>query len=67
MGAVDRTISESVSHEEAAARDRDFYLSLSPAERLDILLELIERHRERANASAEGFARVYRVVQLERR
>jgi len=67
MEAVDRTIIERFSHREAAERDREFYSSLSPAERMDILLELIQRHRERSNAPTEGFARVYRVVQLERR
>ena len=61
---MDRTVSRFANHVEAEEADRRYYLSLSPQERLDILLELIERHREQLDASERGFKRVYRVTKL---
>ena len=56
-----RTFSSFAQAEEA---DMEFYASLSPQERLDILLDLIARHRESFGETAERFERVYRVVGL---
>ena len=44
--------------------NRAYYLGLSPRERLDILLELIARHRDDQDEAPEGFARVYRIIKL---
>ena len=44
--------------------DREYYRRLSPAERIHILLELIERHHEGDDEASKGFARVYRITNL---
>ena len=44
--------------------DREYYRGLSGEERLDIVLDLVQRHREGQDEAAEGFARVYRIVEL---
>jgi len=52
---------------EAAERaDEDYYASLSPQQRVDLLLELIAAWTEAHGAAAEGFARVHRIVELSR-
>ncbi len=52
------------SHEEAELADDEFYASLRPAQRLEILLDLIAAFQESEGEAAKGFKRVYRVVQL---
>ena len=52
------------SFREAEEADAAFYASLTPEERLDLLLEIIARHRESIGETAERFERVYRVVEL---
>ena len=47
------------SFEEAEEADREFYRSLTPEQRMEILLELIERGTSGAPSRLE---RVYRVV-----
>ena len=42
----------------------EFYRSLTPEQRLDILFELIEASREEGDAASERFERVYRIVKL---
>jgi predicted transcriptional regulator len=54
------------SFREAEEADADFYASLSPQDRVDMLLELIARHRESIGEAAERFERVYRVTELSR-
>jgi hypothetical protein len=54
------------SFEEAEEADRRYYAELTPARRLEILLRLMQRHRE-ANHAPEGLTRVYRIVEFERR
>lgn len=51
---------------EADEADRNFYASLTPQERLDILLDLIlsSGTREQTGETAEGFERVYRIAEL---
>lgn len=49
------------SFEEAEKADRDFYKKLTPQERLDILLELLD------HAPEQRLERVYRVTKLSRR
>jgi hypothetical protein len=63
---IERTAAKFSSFEEAEEAERRYYAQLSPAERIQILLELIERRRQMTNAP-EGLARVYRVVEFERR
>ena len=52
------------THAEADKADREYYRSLTPEERLDILLDLIEQG---SDGASEGFKRVYRITELERR
>jgi len=49
------------SHEEAEAAERKFYHSLTPLERVDILLELLASQRAK-DGTATGLARVCRIV-----
>ena len=44
--------------------EREYYRRLTPAQRLEILLELIDRHRDKSDASSERLERVYRIVKL---
>ncbi len=52
------------SHAEAEAADLAYYRSLTPAQRWDILLALIQQVQESVDASEQGLARVYRIVKL---
>jgi hypothetical protein len=52
------------SFREAEEADRALYASLSPQERLDMLLDLVARQRESMGEAAERRERVYRVVKL---
>lgn len=61
-----RTLQTFSSFEEADAADRCHYASLTPQQRLDILLELTARYRESFGEAAQRFERVYRVVELSR-
>jgi hypothetical protein len=54
------------SFEEAEKADEQYYASLTPNERLEILLELVRRQRESLGEAAARFERVYRVVELSR-
>ena len=55
------------SFEEAEDADRAFYASLTPRERLEILLDLVQRQRESMREAPEGFERVYRIAELSER
>ena len=55
------------SHEEAEAADRAYYAAMSPQERLNLLLEIVARHRESLGEAAERFERVHRIVELTQR
>jgi len=63
---MDRSVAKFKSYAEAELANREYYRRLCPAERIDILLELIERHHEGDDEARKGFARVYRIVKLER-
>jgi hypothetical protein len=67
VGAMERVVRMFGSFEDADAADDQFYGNLTPTERLDILLELIERHRRDRGEAASRLARVYRVVELSQR
>ena len=59
--AVEKTVAKFRSFEEAEQADREFYRNLTPQERLDILLELLN------HAPEQRLERVYRVTKLPRR
>ena len=47
----------------AEKADREFYKSLSPSERLEILLTLIRRNQpDKRDETGQGLKRVYRVI-----
>jgi len=54
------------SFDEADRADEEYYANLSAEERLDILLEIIERYRSSLGEAADRFERVHRVVELAR-
>lgn len=58
---MDKTVVKFRSFEEAEKADREFYKHLSPQERLDILLRLIN------HAPEQRLERVYLVTKLPRR
>jgi hypothetical protein len=53
------------SFQEAEAADMAYYRSLTPVERLDILLDLVKQGSSR-NETERRFERVYRIVELAR-
>ena len=64
LGGVKSEFQVFHSFAESERADRAYYRSLTPSERLDLLLELINRwdHDE----AAKGFERVYRIVKLHK-
>lgn len=54
-------------HAAAEAADIEYYSSLTPKRRLDILLELIEIGSKQYGSAAERFTRVSRIVPLKER
>jgi hypothetical protein len=64
---MERVIRVHDSWESAARADRAYYASLTPQERLDILLELIARHQESLPDAERRLERVYRIVEFARR
>jgi hypothetical protein len=52
------------SFADADRADEEYYASLTPQERVDILLELIERYRSSFGQAADRFERVSRVTEL---
>ena len=52
------------SFADADRADEEYYAGLAPQERVDILLELIERYRSSLGQPAERFERVCRVAEL---
>lgn len=49
---------------EADSAEAEYYASLTPEQRLNILLELIEMYRSNQGEDSERFERVYRVDEL---
>jgi hypothetical protein len=54
------------SFEDAERADAEHYASLSPQQRLDLLLDLIARYRRSLGKTAKRFKRVHRIVKLSR-
>ncbi len=61
-----RVVQKFSSHEEAARADRAYYRSLTPEERVGILLEMVNMHMDE-DVAAQGLQRVYRIVKRPRR
>jgi len=62
---MNRAVKVYQSFEESDRADRDYYRSLTPEQRMRILFELNERMDWGRNGEpAEGFPRVYRVIEL---
>jgi hypothetical protein len=62
-----RTVANFSSHREAGEATLAYYRSLSPQQRLDILLELIDSSRKQGDAASERLERVYRISKLSSR
>jgi hypothetical protein len=52
--------------DEAERAEDEYYASLTPAERLEILLDLIAANRESVGEATTRLERVYRVTQLSK-
>ncbi|HVT80416.1 MAG TPA: hypothetical protein VHM90_07140 [Phycisphaerae bacterium] len=63
---MDQVVRKFTSHADADMADRAYYRSLTPKERIEILLTLIERGGK-PDEIGQKPARVYRVVKLPRR
>ncbi len=50
------------SSAEAENSDREYYRTLTPAQRIEMLLILRDQYRPYPNDATEGFKRVYRVI-----
>jgi hypothetical protein len=61
---MDRTVRKFTSHADADAADLEYYRRLTPTERWDIMLALIQQVQESVDASEQGFKRVYRIIKL---
>jgi hypothetical protein len=61
---VDRVAKVLKGFEQADEADDEFYAHITPQERLDILLELIERYRSDLGEAASRLERVHRVTEL---
>lgn len=64
---MERIVRKFDSPQQADKADRAYYRQLSPNERVAILLELIARHRQGLDETEQRLARVYRVVEFNRR
>lgn len=45
-GGTERVVRKFSSHAESDRADREYYLSLTPLQRMEIMLELVARYRE---------------------
>lgn len=64
---MERTVAKFSSHQQAEQATLEYYRRMSPQQRLDILLDLIESSRKEGDAAAERFERVYRIAKLSPR
>ena len=62
---MDAVVKKFESFEKADAADLAYYRSLTPNERISIMLDLI--YPEGGDAATAGFERVYRIVKLGER
>ena len=59
---MDRTVAKYASHQEADKATRAYYRSLTPQQRIDILLEIIEQARPKEDTGR--LERVFRIVKF---
>ncbi len=64
---MERVAAEFRSQEDAAKADALYYRQLTPQQRLQILMQLIEQAHPDLHAPGQGLQRVYRIVKLESR
>lgn len=62
MSDMEKTAQVFHSFAEAQRADKEYYRSLTPAQRVEKLLILREQYRPYSNELTEGFKRVYRVI-----
>lgn len=63
ISTMEKKIQKFSSFEEAEKAEREYYRSLTPQQRIEILLELIARYRSN-DESSERLERVYRIAKL---
>jgi hypothetical protein len=65
---MEKVVRKFHSHAESDRADPEYYLSLTPEQGMDIMLELVARYRESFDDEArQGLKRVYRVIKLGER
>lgn len=65
MGSMEKVVKLFGSFSQAEEEDKLFYRSLTPEQRLDILLTLIaQRQATQTHETTEGFKRVYRIIKF---
>jgi len=65
--AMERKVAKFSSHQKADEATLRYYRSLTPQQRVDILLELIESSQKEGDGAAQRFERVYRITKLSSR
>lgn len=63
---MDHVVQKFRDFEAADRATRDYYRSLTPAQRIEILLEIIQQARESDGETEQRLAPVYRIVKLPR-
>ncbi len=61
---MDRSVRIAHGFDEADRADEEFYASVTPQQRVDLLLEMIAAYTESLGEAAQGFERVHRIVEL---
>ena len=61
---MERVLRVFQSQEEADRAERAYFRSLTPQQRLDILLEIVDRHRRSRPPDEQEFKKAYRVVEF---
>ena len=64
---MEKVVKQFRTFRESDQADKRYYLSLTPAERLGILLDLISTYQDAQDEASRGFERVYRIIKLDRR
>ena len=63
MIVVEKTVRVFESFEEAEDADTEYYRSLSPAQRVDVLLTLRDQYSPYNDELTQGFERVCRIIE----
>ena len=61
---MDKTVRVFGSFEEADRADLEYYASLTPQQRVNLLLDMVAAYKESLGEAGQRFERVYRVVKL---